>query len=82
MSANAQSKNVKRRDFIAAGAATAAAGTLVSTAEANAEDAKLVVAVMGMSRGRSLADTFSKHSDCVIKYVCDCLLYTSPSPRD
>ena len=26
---------------------------------------------MGMSRGRSLADTFSKHSDCVIKYVCD-----------
>lgn len=71
MSANAQSKNVKRRDFIAAGAATAAAGTLVSTAEANAEDAKLVVAVMGMSRGRSLADTFSKHSDCVIKYVCD-----------
>tara|TARA_B100000519_G_C14247794_1_gene440747 strand:+ start:116 stop:1414 length:1299 start_codon:yes stop_codon:yes gene_type:complete len=71
MSANAQSKNVKRRDFIAAGAATAAAGTLASTAEANAEDAKLVVAVMGMSRGRSLADTFSKHSDCVIKYVCD-----------
>lgn len=71
MSANAQSKNVKRRDFIAAGAATAAAGTLVSTAEANAEDAKLVVAVMGMSRGRSLADTFSKHSECVIKYVCD-----------
>ena len=71
MSDDAQKQNVKRRDFIAAGAVTAAATTMTPAVKATAEDEKLVVAVMGMSRGRSLADTFAKHSDCVIKYVCD-----------
>ena len=71
MSDDVQKQNVKRRDFLAAGAATAAATTMTASAKADVDDKKLVVAVMGMSRGRSLADTFAKHSDCVIKYVCD-----------
>ena len=66
MSDDAQKQNVKRRDFIAAGAVTAAATTMTPAVKATAEDEKLVGAVMGMSRGRSLADTFAKHSDCVI----------------
>ena len=50
---------------------TAAATTMSPTVKANPGEKKLVVAIMGLSRGRSLADTFAKHSDCVIKYVCD-----------
>ena len=71
MSDDAQKQNVKRRDFIAAGAVTAAATTMSPAVKANPGEKKLVVAIMGLSRGRSLADTFAKHSDCIIKYVCD-----------
>ena len=46
----------------------ASAGTSLA---ANAATSKVVVGVMGLSRGRSLAASFAKQSGCEVKYVCD-----------
>ena len=37
----------------------------------NGEERRIVVGVMGLSRGRSLANTFGKSSNVSIKYLCD-----------
>ena len=42
MSDDAQKQNVKRRDFIAAGAVTAAATTMTPAVKATAEDLSLI----------------------------------------
>jgi len=67
---NTSPQKMPRRDFLAASAVatTAVASTTVNAKQA---DGKLVVGVMGMQRGRSLVDTFAKHADVVVKYVCD-----------
>ena len=69
-----------RRTFlgqVAAGGAVAGLaleGGLIRAAEAkqdNGEDRRIVVGVMGLSRGRSLANTFGKSPNVSIKYLCD-----------
>ncbi len=66
---------LNRRSFLNQSALTGAAiGVAASTGTsfaANAASAKVVVGVMGMSRGRSLAQSFTKQSGCEVKYVCD-----------
>ncbi len=71
------SNQIDRREFIGqssiAGASVAAAG-LAMASSARAQDSaneKVVVGVMGMSRGRSLARSFAKAKNVEVKYVCD-----------
>ena len=68
------SSPVNRRHFLntAAVATTVAGSTLTSQVRA-AESAneKVVIGVMGLSRGRSLAVSFAKQPNVEIKYVCD-----------
>ena len=59
---------VNRRTFL--GTAAAAAATASTTRAAGAND-KVVVGVMGLSRGRSLAVSFSGRPNVEVKYVCD-----------
>ncbi len=72
--------NVPRRTFlgqVAAGSALAGLalnGGLtrpVEAAETNAENRRIVVGVMGLSRGKSLATTFGNLPNVSIKYLCD-----------
>ena len=67
--------SLDRRRFLGqatAATATAAALTMTRTARAaNAANRKIVVGVMGMSRGRSLAQGFSTLEDVDVKYCCD-----------
>lgn len=65
---------IGRRSFLgqaAAGAATA--GVLAASAQARVRGAneRVVVGVMGLSRGRSLAVSFAKRPNVEVKYVCD-----------
>ena len=79
--AQAQNDNtVPRRTFlgqVAAGSAMAGLalhGGLargVEAAEANSDESRVVVGVMGLSRGRALANTFAKLPNVSIKYLCD-----------
>lgn len=64
---------VNRREFLGTSAAAGAALSLgmASTARAVAANDKIVIGVMGLSRGRALADMFSKRPGVVLKYVCD-----------
>ena len=62
--------NVNRRAFLG-GTAAAAATTLATTARAAGANDKVVVGVMGLSRGRSLSVSFSKRPNVEVKYVCD-----------
>lgn len=63
---------VNRRVFLGQTAALGmAASTIGLASAADAPSNRLVVGVMGCSRGKSLADTFAKLPGCVVKYVCD-----------
>ena len=62
------SSPVSRRRFLGT---TAAVSLAASTGQAAAPSDKVVIGVMGLSRGRSLADSFAKKPNVEIKYVCD-----------
>lgn len=65
--------NLNRREFFghaAAGSVALTAGVSMMTQTALAND-QITVGVVGMSRGRSLAQTFANTEGCVVKYVCD-----------
>lgn len=65
---------VNRRNFIQGAAAAGALGVYTSaSAEETGKSAneKVVVGVMGLSRGRSLAVSFAKQPNVEVKYVCD-----------
>ncbi len=66
-------KNLDRRQFLGQTALTGAAASLSinSLRAAEAPSQKVVVGVMGLSRGRSLADGFAKLPGVEVKYVCD-----------
>lgn len=66
--------DVNRRNFIQTAAAASAFGVYssVSAAEiSSSANEKVVVGVMGLSRGRSLAVSFAKQPNVEVKYVCD-----------
>ena len=60
---------LNRREFLGTTAAITAG--LSMGAKASSADKELTVGVVGMGRGRSLAQTFAASSGCVVKYVCD-----------
>jgi predicted dehydrogenase len=66
------SSSISRRRFIGTSAAVSQAA-LVATASAQSTAAseKIVIGVMGLSRGRSLSASFAKRPNVEIKYVCD-----------
>ncbi len=67
------SQPLDRREFFGRAAAGGLAmGLLVSrSAPAQAAADTVVVGVMGLSRGRSLAVSFAQQPGVVVKYVCD-----------
>ncbi len=69
------SDSVDRRQFLGRSALSgAAAGLALGTLQARAADApsnRVVVGVMGLSRGRALAQGFAKQPGVEVKYVCD-----------
>ncbi|MCR9200908.1 MAG: Gfo/Idh/MocA family oxidoreductase [Planctomycetaceae bacterium] len=70
-----QPQTVGRRQFISTGASTLAAASAMPAhaVEPRAESAadKVVVGVMGLSRGLSLAKTFAALPDVEVRYLCD-----------
>jgi predicted dehydrogenase len=63
-----------RRDFLARSAATGAVAGLALGSFLAAEDApskRVVVGVMGLSRGRALAVSFAQQPGVEVRYVCD-----------
>ena len=81
-----------RRDFIkktVAGTAALSLGSILPgfgssrNQDILGANEKIRIGVIGVnSRGKALAQGFAKLPDCEVTYICDCLLYTSPSPRD
>ena len=68
------SDGLNRRQFLDGAAGVAAAGYLVTRATAEAQDAasrKIKIGVMGLSRGFSLAKTFSSQPGVEVKYCAD-----------
>ncbi len=69
------SEPLSRRSFLnqsaLAGAAISVAASARPSLAANAATAKVVVGIMGLSRGRGLAGSFARQSGCEVKYVCD-----------
>jgi len=70
------SEHLNRRDFIAQStlAGTAAGWAVSAAGESRADDSpanKVVLGVMGLSRGRNLAVRFARLSGVEVKYVCD-----------
>jgi predicted dehydrogenase len=68
------STGMTRRHFVVNSSAAAAAGLALSgftSLHAQSPANQVVVGVMGLSRGRALADTFAKQPGVVVKYVCD-----------
>ncbi|WP_166822230.1 Gfo/Idh/MocA family oxidoreductase [Thalassoroseus pseudoceratinae] len=69
------SASVERRDFLKStalgGAAIVLPGAFVSAAEKDSDSERVVVGVMGLSRGRSLATTFARQPNVTVKYLCD-----------
>ncbi len=67
------SKPLDRREFVSKSAAAAAVGVAVGSATAAQHSAneKVVVGVMGLQRGRSLAVSFARMPNVEIKYLCD-----------
>lgn len=67
--------SISRRDFLGnAAVGSAAVGLGLSSMQALAESSpnnQIVVGVMGLSRGRSLADTFCRQPNVEVKYCCD-----------
>ena len=80
MSDDAQKQNVKRRDFIATGAVTAAATTMTPAVKATSDDEKLVVAVMGMNVD-GLADTFASTVTALLNTFVTWIKTESKEPR-
>ena len=65
---------LNRRQFLDGTLAAAATGYLVSRGEALAQDApskKIVVGVMGLSRGKSLMASFAAQPNVEVRYVAD-----------
>jgi predicted dehydrogenase len=65
---------LNRRQFLQHSALAGAAAALPLAGRARAADSPnetVIVGVMGMSRGLSLASTFSKQPNCIVKYCCD-----------
>jgi predicted dehydrogenase len=63
-----------RRAFLTRSAATGAVASLGLSHFLSAQDApsrRVVIGVMGLSRGRGLADVFAKQPAVEIRYVCD-----------
>lgn len=73
----ANHENLHRREFLGQAALTSAAAGLAlmggvhSEVAAQAEPRRVVVGVMGLSRGRSLAVSFAKQPGVEVKYCCD-----------
>jgi predicted dehydrogenase len=65
--------NASRRTFLTAAAAVSASGVAASAfAASHSRGAdKVVVGVMGLSRGSALAEIFSSLPDVEVRYVCD-----------
>lgn len=79
-SASDPSPSLPRRSFLGQMAAGSAFAGLalhgglarsVEAAEDNGQDRRIVIGVMGLSRGRALANTFAKAPNVSIKYLCD-----------
>src|SRR5690606_9344676 len=75
-----QTSSVPRRTFLGQAAATGAFAGLalhdgllrgVEAAQDNGEGRRVVIGVMGLSRGLALANTFAKVPNVSIKYLCD-----------
>jgi len=63
---------MNRRVFLGGVAATGAASALLSRrAFSAAPNDKVVVGVMGLSRGQALANEFAREENVEVKYVCD-----------
>jgi predicted dehydrogenase len=64
---------ISRRTFSKGGAAAFAAALAVPAVHTSAEspNERIVVGVMGLSRGRALALTFHRQPNTLVKYVCD-----------
>ncbi|MBI1312808.1 gfo/Idh/MocA family oxidoreductase [bacterium] len=68
------SGGLDRRQFLKGAAAATTAGYLVTRGRAiaqNEANSRVVVGVMGLSRGKSLADRFGKESGIEVRYLCD-----------
>jgi len=67
------SGRINRRTFLGQTSVTAAATGLAFNAARAAEEPsnKVVIGVMGLSRGRSLATSFASQSGVEVKYLCD-----------
>lgn len=68
------SSPISRRSFLSTSAATSAAAAFSAplVAQQGAEPLKqVVVGVMGMGRGKSLAITFASQPGVIVKYACD-----------
>jgi len=66
------SSRMNRRVFLGGIAATGAASALLSRrAFAAGPNDKVVVGVMGLSRGQALANEFAREQNVEVKYVCD-----------
>lgn len=63
--------NVSRRMFVKSAAAVASVAAVVNSASASVDEQKVVVGVMGLSRGLSLAKTFSETPGVEIRYLCE-----------
>ena len=62
---------MERRDFLKTTAATTAVATTSNAIAQDSPSEKIVIGVMGLSRGRSLAVRFAERPNVEIKYVCD-----------
>ncbi len=73
--------SVSRRTFIGASVGATASALAIAAAQKSEKSGaeKLNVGVMGLSRGRSLATSFGKQENVVIKYLCDVDLSRSGS---
>jgi predicted dehydrogenase len=60
-----------RRVFLSATAAAAAATSVASASASPSPAEKVVVGVMGVSRGSALANVFASLPDVEVRYVCD-----------
>ena len=65
------SEGSSRRVFLSATAAAAAATTVASASAAPSPAEKVVIGVMGVSRGSALANVFASLPDVEVRYVCD-----------
>lgn len=67
------SSPITRRTFtkLSSLSGTVAVAAPAFRAFAQSPNERIVVAVMGLSRGQSLAITFHQQPNCVVKYVCD-----------